>query len=273
MKPVTLTRRVTFSSGHRYWFFNASDEENRNAFGPMASPFNHGHNYVLYCSIQGQIDQKNGMVINIKDLDDILNDRIVSLFDQKSINDEIPEFRNVSPCLENLLKFIDSKLVEIAPGVEVLHLKLEEMPGLFAELDKLESKMTITRSYEFAAAHRLHVPEMSEAQNLELYGKCNNPAGHGHNYILDVTLSGSPDPKTGFIADLGELDRIVEERVVGRYDHKHLNCDVSELAGKNPTSEIVALAIWDQLEGKVPGVLEKVRLQETARNIFEVNRG
>jgi 6-pyruvoyltetrahydropterin/6-carboxytetrahydropterin synthase len=273
MKPVTLTRRVTFSSGHRYWFADASEEENRRTFGPLASPYNHGHNYVLYCSIQGNVDHTNGMVINIKDLDDILEDRIVSLFDQKSINDEVPEFGNQSPCLENLLNFMDLKLREIAPGVKVTHLKLEEMPGLYAELDKLENKMTITRSYEFAAAHRLHVPELSEAQNLELYGKCNNPAGHGHNYILEVSLSGSPDPRTGFIADLGELDRIVEERVVGRYDHKHLNCDVPELEGKNPTSEIVALAIWDQLEGIVPGVLEMVRLQETERNIFEVKRG
>src|SRR5207244_4052673 len=88
--------------------------------------------------------------------------------------------------------------------------------------------MTLTRTYEFAASHRLHVPTLTDEQNVELFGKCNNPAGHGHNYVLEVTVQGEPDPRTGMMADLETLDRIVEELVVDRYDHKHLNVDIPE---------------------------------------------
>ena len=133
--------------------------------------------------------------------------------------------------------------------------------------------MTITRVYEFAAAHRLHIDGLSDDENAKLFGKCNNPSGHGHNYELEVTVGGPMDSATGFVTDIGKLDEVVAERVIDRYDHKHLNEDVAELAGKNPTSEVVAIEIFRQLEGSVPGTLESVRLRETARNMFEVRRG
>ena len=110
---------------------------------------------------------------------------------------------------------------------------------------------------------------MSTEQNIQLFGKCNNAAGHGHNYILEVTVEGVPDEKTGMIADLGEIDRVVEQEVVDRYDHKHLNVDIPEFAGKNPTTEVVTKMIWQRLNGKLPAQLHKVLVRETARNIFE----
>lgn len=130
---------------------------------------------------------------------------------------------------------------------------------------------TLTRIYEFAAAHRLDAPSLSPAENIALFGKCNNPAGHGHNYLLEVTVQGVPDPQTGMLVDIEALDRTVHELVVDRYDHKNLNSDIPEFTNMNTTSEIVTQTIFSRLAGQVPAKLHRVRLHETARNIFEVN--
>ncbi len=266
---VRLTRRVTFSSGHRYWLPSLSPQENKSLFGPWASPYNHGHNYVLDVTVEGEVDPFNGMVVNIKWIDDILKDRILSEFDQKSINDEIPYFKDKSPSLENLMPYIASRLQDLP--ARLVALRLEETELFYGEWTP--DTMTLTRTYEFAAAHRLHDPHISEAENQALFGKCNNPAGHGHNYIVEVTVTGKPDEQTGMMADLGTIDTIVEELVVDRYDHKNFNCDLPEFEGQNPTSEVIVLQIFKTLEGKLPAKLARVRLHENARNMFEVSAG
>lgn len=274
-RTVRLTRRVAFSSGHRYWLPELSDRENIQLFGKDASPYNHGHNYVLEVSVDGLIEPTTGMVVNIKRIDDLLRSAIVLQFDGKSINDQIEHFHHRPSTIENLSLYIARCLA--APGllpefVRLTALRLEETPTFCVELD-LQSDpiaMMLTRCYEFAASHRLHNPLLSDAENLDLFGKCNNPAGHGHNYILEVAVSGDPDPKTGMILNLEDLDRLVNELVVDRYDHKNLSVDLPEFAARVPTSEIVVLEIFDRLKDRVPAKLERIRLHETARNIFEV---
>jgi 6-pyruvoyltetrahydropterin/6-carboxytetrahydropterin synthase len=268
--PVRLTRRVSFSSGHRYWIPSLSEEENRARFGQWASPYNHGHNYVLDVTTEGSVDPRNGMVVNIKDIDDVLKRDVVGQLDSKSINDEIPHFQDKASSIENLILFIEAQLENLPGEATLVALRLEEMPTLFAELDIKTKTMTITRVYEFAASHRLHSPFMSDAQNQEMFGKCNNPSGHGHNYVLEVTVSGQPDERTGMIADILEIDRVVEERVVDRYDHKFLNCDVPEFEEKVVSSEVIVQEIWKALDGHLPAKLHRVRLYETARSIFEL---
>ena len=129
---------------------------------------------------------------------------------------------------------------------------------------------TLTQKFEFAAAHRLHVESLSSEENVRLFGKCNHEHGHGHNYILEVTVTGEIDPVSGMIVSIPELESVVESEIMNRYDHKNLDIDVPELIGKNTTSEVVAQAIFDRLVGKVPGKLVRIRLFETARNVFEV---
>lgn len=269
---VTLTRKIGFSSGHRYWLAHLSELENRRIFGDWASPYNHGHNYVMYVSARGEVDPANGMVVNIKWIDDALKERVIAKFDQKSINDEVQHFQERAPSLENLLLYFSEELKDLPGDVELVGLKLEETPLLYGEWTKEMNKVTLTRVYEFAASHRLDVPELGEEENLRLFGKCNNPNGHGHNYVVEVTMSGEIDPVSGMMVDLGELDAVCEREVVDRYDHKNLDLDLPEFAGKNTTSEVVVQEIFGRLEGKVPGQLERVRLLETARNIFEVSR-
>jgi 6-pyruvoyltetrahydropterin/6-carboxytetrahydropterin synthase len=214
------------------------------------------------------------MIVNIKRIDDLLRERVVSAYDSKSLNDEVDSLARVAPCLENLLLDIRSRLDGLPTEVRLTSLCLEETPTLWAELSLEETPpmITVTRVYEFAAAHRLHSDAYSAVENVELYGKCWNPAGHGHNYVLEVTVSGTQDADTGMILDLSLLDEVVEREVVGRYDHRNLNVDIPEFEGRITTSEVVSQAIWDRLEPAVPGRLERVRLHETARNIFEVSR-
>jgi 6-pyruvoyltetrahydropterin/6-carboxytetrahydropterin synthase len=270
-RTVRLIRRVAFSAGHRYWRSARSEEENRRLFGRWASPYNHGHNYVLEAEIEGPVDEQTGMVVNIKDLDAILQSRVVAVLDQKSLNDEVEWFADRIPSLENLLLFLEEAIGEPPSGSRLRRLRLDEMPTLWAELTQNGTRtMTLTRTYEFAASHRLHHAGLPEERNQELYGKCSNPAGHGHNYILEVTVEGDPDPETGMLVDLEALDRAVEERIVNRYDHRNLSVDLPEFHGKVATSEVVAQQIWKDLEGALPAKLARIRLHETARNAFEV---
>lgn len=270
--PVRMTRRVTFSSGHRYWIPSLSEEENRARFGRWASRFNHGHNYVLDVTVEGMLQADNGMVINIKRIDDVLKGGLVREFDQKSLNDEVPWFAERAASLENLLAYIVGRLQEpgALPGeASLVHVRLEEMPTLWAEWEA-SGLITLTRTYEFAASHRLHAPALSAEENLALFGKCNNPAGHGHNYVLEVTVTGAIDPRTGMLADITQLDEMVEREVVGRYDHKNLNEDIPEFQGLPTTSEIVAQMIFHRLRAASEVGIVRVRLWETARNAFEV---
>jgi len=132
------------------------------------------------------------------------------------------------------------------------------------------SIVKVTRRLHFSAGHRLHNPELSEAENRELFGLCNNPAGHGHNYGLEVTLKGEIDPKTGYVFDLKRLKRVVEESVLGDVDHANLNVDVAWMDGVIPTAENIAVEIWRRLEAELPeGMLERVLVSESERNFVE----
>jgi 6-pyruvoyltetrahydropterin/6-carboxytetrahydropterin synthase len=134
-------------------------------------------------------------------------------------------------------------------------------------------KVHLTRRYLFSASHRLHCDELSESQNQATYGKCNNPHGHGHNYALEVTVSGQVDPGTGMICNLSDLDRSVQSEVLERFDHENLNCR-SEFDGLVPTTENLSEVIFNILKQSFTAAhLEKVRLEETMMNSFEYAGG
>ncbi len=128
----------------------------------------------------------------------------------------------------------------------------------------------ITRRETFAAAHRLFKPELSDEENLKLFGKCSNPNWHGHNYTLEVIVAGEVDADTGFVMDLKDLKEIVRKNVITKVDHKNLNLDTDFMKGKIPTSENIVIAIWNELEDKITkGKLFSVKLYETENNYFE----
>ena len=130
-------------------------------------------------------------------------------------------------------------------------------------------KAHLTRRYMFSASHRLHSDEMSEEQNQATYGKCNNPYGHGHNYSVEVTVSGAVDERTGMVCNLVDLDGFINREIMERYDHQNLNL-LPEFAEDVPTTENLCIAIYDIVQrGFDVAHLEKVRIEETMMNSFE----
>jgi 6-pyruvoyltetrahydropterin/6-carboxytetrahydropterin synthase len=130
-------------------------------------------------------------------------------------------------------------------------------------------KISLTRRYRFAASHRLHLPALSETENERIYGKCNSPYGHGHNYAMEVTITGPVDPDTGMIANLGDLDPFVQREVIEVFDYKYLNEDVAEFQTVVPTTENVCRDIYGRLAKFPAARLDRVRIEETSKNSFE----
>jgi 6-pyruvoyltetrahydropterin/6-carboxytetrahydropterin synthase len=130
-------------------------------------------------------------------------------------------------------------------------------------------KVTLTRRYSFAASHRLHSRKLNDAENQAIYGKCNNPYGHGHNYVVEVTLGGPVDPSTGMIANLADLDSYVQRQVLTDFDHRYLNEEIDVFKSVVPTTENLCIEIYNRLKNFPGARLERVRIEETSKNSFE----
>ena len=130
-------------------------------------------------------------------------------------------------------------------------------------------KIELGRRYRFAASHRLHTEKLSEEENVRVFGKCANPYGHGHNYLLEVSVSGEVDPATGMIANLADLDSFVEREVIEVFDRHSLNEDVAVFRDVVPTTENLCIEIYKRLKSFPKAKLERVRVQETTNNSFE----
>ena len=131
-------------------------------------------------------------------------------------------------------------------------------------------EVTVTRRMHFNAAHRVHNPELSDEENQRLFGRCNNPNWHGHNYILDVSVAGPVDGRTGYVMDLAVLKRVVQESVIDRVDHRNFNLDVDFMRGVIPTAENIVVGCWRVLAPRVaPARLVRLVLWETPNNYVE----
>jgi 6-pyruvoyltetrahydropterin/6-carboxytetrahydropterin synthase len=215
-------------------------------------------------------------VLNIKRLDTLLDDLLEPL-DHRLLNEILPECAQALPTTEHLALWFWARLPGDLEGARKVALRLEEEPGLYVELEEtLMPAVLLTRSIEFAAAHRLHSPHLSDEENVRVYGKCNNLHGHGHNYVAEITVKGEPAPVYGTVLDLGRLDRLLVEEIETRFDHKHLNLDTPYFHEQPCTAENIAKVLWELLEKKIPGCrddgqvrLHRVRLHETARSWFD----
>jgi 6-pyruvoyltetrahydropterin/6-carboxytetrahydropterin synthase len=130
-------------------------------------------------------------------------------------------------------------------------------------------KIELGRRYRFSASHRLHSAHLAEEENCRVFGKCNNPYGHGHNYVVEVTVSGNVDPATGMIANLADLDSFVERHMLDEFDLKSLNEDVPAFLDTVPTTENLCIEIFQRLKSFPKARLERIRIEETGKNSFE----
>jgi 6-pyruvoyltetrahydropterin/6-carboxytetrahydropterin synthase len=273
-RPCLITRRATFSASHLYWLPELSADDNRARFGPCSQAPGHGHNYELVVAMLGPLDA-NGMVLNLSEVKHAIKAEVTAQLDFRCLNETWPEFdlsrpEGRLPTTEALAQVIWSRLASHLP---LAGIRLYESESLWADVlgDTMEAFVSIRT--HFAAAHRLAREELSMAENETIYGKCARPNGHGHNYLLDVTVRGSIDARTGMVCDLAALQQLVEDLVVEPFDHTFLNKDVAHFATCVPTAENIALHIADILSAPIAATgarLHKVRLQESPNNAAEV---
>jgi 6-pyruvoyltetrahydropterin/6-carboxytetrahydropterin synthase len=291
-RPCVITRRATFSASHRYWLPELSDDDNRARFGPCTLAPGHGHNYELIVAMGGPLDA-DGMVLNLSEVKHAIRAEVTDQLNFRFLNEAWPDFDVSRPegCLPTTEALCRAIWTRLAPQLPLVGLRLYEQPDLWVDLlppspaaapansaqptaqhpAPMEAFLSIRT--HFAAAHRLARPELSQSENEAIYGKCARPHGHGHNYLLDVTVRGRIDPRTGMVCDLAALQRLVDDLVVEPFDHTFLNKDVEHFATTVPTAENIALHIADLLTGPIAAAgarLHKVRLQESPNNAAEV---
>lgn len=264
-----ITRRAQFSASHRYWLPELSETENFERFGPTARAPGHGHNYVLYVSMVGELDEY-GMVLNLSDVKHTIREEVTEPLDFSFLNEAWPEFEQTLPTTECLARAIWNRL---APHLPLTNIQIFEHPELWADYQGNGMEAYLTISTHFSAAHRLAHPNLSYEENCEIYGKCARPHGHGHNYHLEVTLRGDIDPRTGMIADLAAVQRAIADYVVEPFDHTFLNKDIAHFAKVVPTAENIAVHIRDLLREPIRELgaeLHKIKLIESPNNSCEV---
>jgi 6-pyruvoyltetrahydropterin/6-carboxytetrahydropterin synthase len=169
-----------------------------------------------------------------------------------------------------LLERLRIHLADKVESVDAIELALSPYLKVAAHHEELPM-VRLSQQFEFSAAHRLHTATLSEAENIEIFGRCNNPNGHGHNYELEVVVAGVPDTQTGVVIPLEELQRIVNQRIIDPFDHKHLNLDCAEFRDLNPTVENIARVLYGRLKGHIPAPakLVSVRVWETPKTMCE----
>lgn len=250
-----LTRTILFGATH---LLDSSPAEFKRTMG---------YDYKLDITVKGNLNPKTGIVVNIVHIDKIIK-TVLQNVDGKLL-DELEFFKENQPTLENLLIYFWNELEGLFVDAELDKLKLQQTPFLYGEIRGNEKmNVYVTKLFHFSSAHRLHSYYLNQDDNIELFGKCNNLYGHGHNYKLEVTVKGRPDPNTGAAIHYKRFEDIVEERVVNLFDHKHINADIEMFENKNPTSEMLLYVIWDLLKDEIPS-LYKIGIWETEKNYFE----
>lgn len=217
-------------------------------------------------TVAGEPDPVTGYLCNITILDDLLRRHAIPF-----MADALREHGWHMPA-EHLLEHIWQMLLpEEPPHAPLQRLELLVTPTLHYTLEREHPAMIhVTQQFEFSAAHRLHCPTLSADENRATFGKCNNPNGHGHNYLVDVTVAGEPDATTGVVIPVPRFEQIVAERVIDRLDHQHLNADTEEFRAVNPSVENIARVVWNLLDGHLaPATLHTVRVWETPKTHAE----
>lgn len=224
----------------------------------------------LRVQVAGGMDPDSGMLVNIK-----LIDQVVRRVAAPAMADMLrPEIRPIGPGA--LLTELFHRCAEALTPYKMVELTLNLSPWMYFQADSGELPMIrMAQKFEFSAAHRLHNPALSTEKNLELFGKCNNPNGHGHNYELEVLIGGHPDPHSGQIIPLADFHRLVNQHVIAVFDHKHFNLDCPEFAALNPTVENIAQVIYSKIHGVFPAGIKllAVKVWETPKTCCEVRAG
>jgi 6-pyruvoyltetrahydropterin/6-carboxytetrahydropterin synthase len=215
----------------------------------------------------GVPDPALGMLVNIKLIDTVVRETAIDMI--RAYYPVREDERPGGDLVLHVFAKLQAALAAKSVVLDSMTLALSPYLSLGASRKEL-SMVCLTQHFEFSAAHRLHSPTLSEAENQQVFGRCNNPNGHGHNYELEVTVAGEPDSR-GQIISLAELQKAVTTRVLDVFDHKHLNLDCAEFRDLNPTVENIARVIYEKLSPAFTGktTLRRIRIWETPKTCCE----
>lgn len=263
---VRLTREVRFSVDRDWAGHIEFTRPLTNSWGGWPSAAGLVPYLRLRATLGGEPDARTGYLCNISQIDRLLREHAIPYAAEA--------LRRAGWRLsaERLLLGVWGRVLGQVPApAKLLGLELLTTPYLrFAVQREAPEMVLLTQQFEFSAAHRLHCPQLSEQENRRIFGKCNNPSGHGHNYIVEVTVAGQPDPVHGAVMPLPALEQIVREHVIEPLDHKHLNLDTEAFRELNPSVENIARVIWRMLAGRIaPARLHAVRVYETPKTWAE----
>lgn len=266
---MLLTRKIWFSAAHLCRNPDWSASTNSRVYGACAAGSGHGHDYIGEFTFVGLVNPETGVVVNLSEVKKRLS-TIIDPLDHSHLNHDVVALKGRVPTSERLVRFLWQALDSEVGTCRLNGIRLHESRVRNIEYTGDDSMVYVTRRVEFNAAHRLHSIRLSDEENVRIFGKCNNPHGHGHNYELEVTVCGSVDETTGMVIDMERFDEILQREIVARYDHRHLNHDLEEFQAVNPTSEELLRVIWKRLAQffETPS-LYRIRLVETSKNAFE----
>ncbi len=257
---------MDFSAARRTYSPHLSDAENEELFGRAASISGHGHHYRLRVTLRGDTDATYGMIFPEREGKKILTD-LHNRLDHRNLSVDVPQFGGMPMTTEMLARHFFDHLKKFMP---VHRVKLYENEEFFVEYLG-DNRWQMACAASFHAAHRLHSEQLSQPDNLSIYGKCNNPRGHGHLYRVECTIRGSADERTGTLYRLNDLQETVAAGLED-WSYKHLDLDTGDFIGKTSTGENILTVLWSKLEAMLGNRLSRLRLWETPNNRFSLRR-
>lgn len=259
-----------------YWFeFSAArqttsprltPEENQKLFGVASSPFGHGHNYRARLTFRSEADASGLPQVRSGDIESCV-ESLRSELDHKNLNHEVLALIDQPITTENLARHIHERVYE---KVRIDRVRLHERSDFFAE-HWIGGKYFLGLQVPFSAAHRLHTTQLAAEENVALYGKCNNPLGHGHRYLTEATIGGPFDERSGTLMDFVAFQTAIAEAVEPWRD-KHLDLEIEEFRDKPSTGENIVQALWPRFDSRLDGRLIRLRLWETVNNRFTLRK-
>ena len=251
---------LEFSAARRTYSPNLSEEENFKIFGQAASPSGHVHNYRVKITMGGELNQDNGLLLPLPMAAEVIS-ILRSELDHKNLNTDVHGLKGLPMTTEILANYIWQKMEKELP---VKRIRLYEKSDFFVEYHGHDSFFMGIEN-KFQAAHRLHSPQLSEQENKDVYGKCNNPNGHGHQYRVECTIGSRLDEKSGTLYNLVELNRMLVS-TLAEWGYKHLELETADFKEEPSTGENIIHALWSKLEEKLGEKLHRLRIWETPNN-------
>lgn len=275
-EELSATYFGTGASESNYWFeFSAarqtisprlSPEENEKLFGVAASPFGHGHNYRARLTFRSEPKASDERFLRFEEIQGRL-DSLRSELDHKNLNRDVAGLTNQPITTENLARYIYER---VAKKLAIHRVRLHERADLFSEYWK-SGVFFLGLQIPFSAAHRLHAGKLGAEDNLALYGKCNNPLGHGHRYLTEATIGGPFDERSGTLMDFVAFRTAIADAVEPWQD-KHLDLEIEEFSDRPSTGENIVQALWPRFDSRLDCRLVRLRLWETSNNRFSLRK-